>query len=90
MTVHYPDAGTIDNKTGSMALATSICPAPVLDAKAQLTIQIEHVTCADCIVRLLAELHRQQAVLLSTMAGVVVAAQKAAKDARIALARVND
>jgi hypothetical protein len=52
----------------------SICPVTIISDN-QLTLDPAHVTCADCAIRLIAELHRQQAVLLKTIAGLIVAAQ---------------
>lgn len=57
--------------------AVALCGGLVVDPKEQLTLAVEHVTCVDCAVRVIAELHRQQAVLLSTIAGVVVAHKRA-------------
>ena len=35
-----------------------------------VTTDVAHVTCRECVVRLLIELHRQTAILLKTMVGL--------------------
>jgi hypothetical protein len=50
----------------------ALCGTVVLHAAGQLTGNIDYVTCEDCIVRVIAELHRQTSVLLRTLAGRVV------------------
>jgi len=48
----------------------SACPVVILD-RSQATANLAHVTCPDCIIRLLAQFHSQQAILLRTFAGIV-------------------
>jgi len=45
----------------------SVCPADILD-RIQATQDVAHVTCPDCIMRLLAQLQNQQSVLMRTLA----------------------
>lgn len=55
------------NDLGGIAL----CGAPLLSAD-HWTVEPDHLVCEDCIIRLLAEHHRVQAVLIKTLAGRVV------------------
>lgn len=67
MTVHF----VTERLDGGGGQWNALCPAAILSGNSSTT-QIEHVTCADCAIRLVAELHRQQAVLLKTIAGLLV------------------
>lgn len=80
-TIHWPNWETPATGSAPNEPYAMLCGAPHL-AREMYTENVEHLTCPDCLFRVIAILHRDMAICLKTLAGQFAIVSTAAERAR--------